>query len=400
MLNRQFDLAGFHADTVRNFSRVADICVGLFGNEWLPGAMATFNNRLRRPWDATRPLALNLEVTQHGGLTLSWATAHPSNGHLIFQTRGKVDFRAPIISGGRGNQLNLARPKHRMNCKLGCDILRKIADIGYATLRGESLQLAEPKWPKLYMSFQPGHEVVDHDKLTALAMAAAPAELIEQYRNMFYQDLVTVDGKMIRVAAAALPDELLADGISNNLVVEDYSPVLGAVDRPLDIGAADDVEIELPNPAAKILARRGIDDVENVAQWVLDEMSVEFRAALPDYALSEESVCDAFLDTDSSVTVAVDIKTAIVSHPQAAAVQLRRVASGRAQREATDQELLAAALSPGQPVILNRLSKIQVNTVDAWQESMPAWYGGDFLAPVNWKPAHLAAKEAMAEAGA
>jgi hypothetical protein len=400
MANRPFDLAGFHAETVRNFSRVSDICVGLFGNEWIPGAMSTFNNRLRKPWDATRPLALNLEVTQHGGLTLSWASAKPSNGHLVFHTLGKIDFRAPIVSGGRGSQLNLDRPKHRMNCKLGCDILRKIADIGYDTLRGENPQLDEPRWPKLYMSFQPGHEVVDHDKLTALAMAAAPAELVEQYRTMRYQDLVTVDGKMIRVAATALPDELLADGISNNLVVEDYSPILGAVDRPLDIGAADDVEIELPNPAAKILARRGIDDVENVAQWVLDEMSVEFRAALPEYELTEESVCDAFLNADSPVSATVDIKTAIVSHPQAAVVQLRRVASGRAQREATDQELLAAALSPGQPVILNRNSKIQINTVEAWQESMPAWYAGDFISPVNWKPAHLAAKEAMVEAEA
>ena len=391
MAKKLFDLAGFHVETLRNFNRVSDICIGFVGDEWLPGEMRTFNERTRKVRDAKRPLALNLEVTQNAGLVLSWATSHVQNGRLVFQTRGKIDFHAPIVSGGRGNQLNLDRPKHRLNCKLACDILRKIADVGYATLRGEDPQLADPRWPKLYMSFQPGREVIDHDKLTALAMSAAPAELVEQYRNMLYQDMVQIDGKMIRVAAAVLPDSVLADGISNNLVVEDYSPVLGAIDRPLDISSADDVEIELPNPAAKILARRGIDDVENVAQWVLDEMSSEFRAALPDYALSEESVCDAFLDTDSTVRATVDIKTAIVSHPQAAAVQLRQVASGRARREATDQELLAAALSPGQPVVLNRLSKIQVNTTDAWQESMPAWYAGDFLAPVNWKPAHRAA---------
>jgi hypothetical protein len=81
--------------------------------------------------------------------------------------------------------------------------------------------------------------------------------------------------------------------------------------------------------------------------------------------------------------------------PTAAAEQLRGVASARAQREATDQELLAAALSPGQPVLLNRLSRTQVNTTDAWQESMPEWYAGDFLSPVNWVPAHRAAQEEM-----
>ena len=390
---KPFDLAGFHVETLRNFNRVADICVGLVGSEWLPGEMRTFNDRTRKLRDAKRPLALNLEVTQNAGLTLSWATSHAQNGRLVFQTRGKIDFHAPIVSGGRGSQLNLDRPKHRLNCKLACDILRKISDVGYAVLRNESPRLETPRWPKLYMLFQPGREIVDHDKLTALAMAAAPAELVEQYRNMLYQDLVQIDGKMIRIAASILPDSVLADGISNNLVVEDYSPVLGAVDRPLELSLADDVEIDVPNPAAKILARRGIDDVENVAQWVLDELTTEFRAELPEYSLSEESVCGALLDTDAPVTVAVDIKTALLHHPAKAAVELRRLASGRAQREATDQELLAAALSPGQPVVLNRLSKIQVNTTDAWQDSMPSWSAGDFLAPVNWQPAHRSAAQ-------
>jgi hypothetical protein len=159
------------------------------------------------------------------------------------------------------------------------------------------------------------------------------------------------------------------------------------------LSLADAVEIDVPNPAAKILARRGIDDVENVAQWVLDELTTEFRAELPEHELPEESVFEALLNTDDPVSVSVDIKTAMLHHPVKAAAELRRLASGRAQREATDQELLAAAMSPGQPVILNRLSKIQVNTTDAWQESMPAWYAGDFLAPVNWQPAHRAAEQ-------
>lgn len=395
MLQKSSDLGSFHADTVRNFNRVSDICVGLLGTDWLPGAMRTFNTTMRAPGDGTRPMALNLEVTQHGGLTLSWASSHPKSGRLVFQTRGKIDFHAPIISGGRGSQLNLDRPKHRMNCKVGCNILRKITDIGYAVLRGETPHMAEPVWPKLVMPFQPGQEVVDNKKLAALAAAKAPAELAEQYRNMLYQQFVRVVGKTVWVAAEVLPDEILSDGISNNLAREDYSPVLGAVDRPLDLSKVSDIEISVPNPAAKILARHGIEDAERVSQVVFDEITAEFRAALAEYELSEENVCDAFLNPGSPATVVVDIKTALFHMPTAAAEQLRGVASARAQREATDQELLAAALSPGQPVLLNRLSRTQVNTTDAWQESMPEWYAGDFLSPVNWVPAHRAAQEEM-----
>ena len=337
-MQKKFDLSGFHADTVKNFSRVADMCVGLVGSEWLPGEMRTFNERTRPIGEATRPLALSLEVTHADGLILSWATAHPVGGRLVFQTRGKIDFRAPIVSAGRGNQLNLDRPKHRLNCKLACDILRKIADVGYATLRGEEPRLVVPRWPTLF-----GHDGTQAEKVGAGSY-------------------------------------------------EDYGPVLGALDRQIDIRGAADVEIVVPNPAAKILARRGIDDVEGVSQCVLDELAAEFRAELPEYELSEESVCEALLNTDAPVHVAVDIKTAVLRHPAEAAGQLRRLASGRAQREAADNELLAAALSPVCPAILSRLSKIQVATADAWQESMPAYYAGDFLSPVNWKPAFRGAR--------
>lgn len=163
---------------------------------------------------------------------------------------------------------------------------------------------------------------------------------------------------------------------------EDYTPVLGATDRRVDV---QDVTIQLTNPAAKILARHGIENVEKITQDLFSELAAEVRATAPDLELSEEAVCEALLNTDAPLLATVDIKTAIATMPSTAAAAIRRTASRRAAQEATDDELLKAAVT-GEPVRLARLSRNQLNTVDQWYEQQPAAYFGSVLTPVSWTP--------------
>jgi hypothetical protein len=53
--------------------------------------------------------------------------------------------------------------------------------------------------------------------------------------------------------------------------------------------------------------------------------------------------------------------------------------------EATDQELIVAALNPEKPLVLKRLSAVQLCDIADWQD-MPAPYAGALLAPLDWTP--------------
>ena len=326
---------------VQQFDRIGHLAEGLAAVSWLPGEGRNFDDPIRYGYDEVRPLALVMETTANGGLTFSIAISRPYKGRLVFVTHGKWDFRAPIIPGGRMQQMDLNNPQHRLNAKRAIDALHKVLDYGFAVKRGEAPQLAQPVWP----------------------------------------DVLTMP---------------------NGRFVEDYSPVLGAEDRNA-LGAVPAITVRLPNPAAKILARRGLESAAQAERdpALFEELAAEIRSSSPDMELSESTVCEALLDPSSSVTVSVDIKTAAATRPADAAAYLRRQVSRRAANAATDHELLVAALNPDQPLVMKRLSAVQLCDIADWQD-MPEPYAGALLAPVDWKPASkfavLDTVEATAEA--
>jgi hypothetical protein len=310
---------------VQQFDRIGHLAEGLAAVSWLPGEGRDFSDPVRYGYDEVRPLALVLETTANGGLTFSIAISRPYKGRLVFVTHGKWDFRAPIIPGGRQQQMDLSNPQHRLNAKRAIDALHKVLDYGFAVKRGEAPTLAQPRWP----------------------------------------DVLT---------------------LPNGRFVEDYSPVLGAEDRNA-LGDAASIMVRIPNPASRILARRGLESVEQAEKdpALFEELAAEIRSSAPDMELSESAVCEALLDPSSAVTVSVDIKTAAATRPADAAAYLRGQVSRRAANAATDHELLIAALNPDQPLVMRRLSAVQLCDIADWQE-MPEPYVGALLAPVDWKP--------------
>jgi len=320
-------LSEIQTKMVQQFDRIGHLVEGLAAVSWLPGEARTFDDPIRYGLEEIRPLAVILETMAEGGLTVSIAISRPCNGRLVFVTQGKWDFRAPIIPGGRMAQMDLNKTHHRVLATRAIDAMHRLLDYGFACKRGEAPVLAKPAWPSV---------------LT----------------------------------------------MPNGRFVEDYTPVLGAQDRN-PLVSVREMTVRLPNPAAKILARRGLESLDQAEKdpALFEELAAEIRSSAPDMEFSESAVCEALLNPEAPVTVGVDIKSVIADKPADAAHYLRRQVSRRVASEATDQELIVAALNPEQPLVMNRLSSIQLCDIADWQD-MPAPYTGAFLAPIDWTPAN------------
>lgn len=381
------DIAKTQANIIAAFDRVAARCEEFVAVSWLAGEGKKFDSPVRRFGDKIRPSALVLEVTRHAGLNLSAAMALSDRaGNVWLETLGKWDFRAPISPKGFGSQLNMTKQKHRLNAKRGCDMLHNICNYGYADKRGETMEFDPCRWPTVYVPVR-DHMRIDEDKLTALAVQNAPSELVETYRRKLRDSMLREFGNKAYINVAALTEESAKDvtkAIKHDAAIEDFSPVLGDLDRN-PFGSVSDMTVSLPNPAGKILARHGLETAEGMPQWILDDILRGMYAEVGDIQPTESEMCDALLSPDQPLEVTIDIKTAIEKMPSAAATYLRFQAPRRAQREATDEELFTAAMFPAKPLVLSRLSAIQVNRAENWHNT-PFPYRGELLAPVEFVP--------------
>lgn len=381
------DIAKTQANIIAAFDRVAARCEEFVAVSWLAGEGKKFDSATRRFGDNVRPSALVLEVTRHAGLNLSAAMALADrDGNVWLETLGKWDFRAPISPKGFGAQLSMNKQKHRLNAKRGCDMLHNICNYGYADKRGEAVVFDTCRWPTVYIPVK-DHMRVDEDKLTALAIRNAPAELVETYRHKLRDSMLRSFGNKMYINVAALTEDATHDvvkAIKHDAAIEDFSPVLGDMDRN-PFSSVRDITVSLPNPASKILARHGLDSAEGMPQWILDDILREMYADVGDIKPTESEMCDALLSPEQPLEVTMDIKTAIEHMPATAATALRMQAPKRAQREATDEELFTAAMFPAKPLVLSRLSAIQVNRASEWQNT-PFPYRGELLPPVEFVP--------------
>jgi hypothetical protein len=391
MKEQVMDLLKLQVENVLAFDRVSHLLDGMAAVSWLPGENTTFDKKLRRPGDKTRPLCLVLE-SANDDLTLSIAVARPLNGKLHFTIHGRWDFRAPISPYGQRQQMNLNKPKHRLNCRRGVEMLSRMLDYGFESRRGNVVDIADPVWPRAFVSFPFGKEVIDNDKLDALAAQMAPAALADMCKEQLRQEYVDVSGPNVSVDVKIVPDHEIAQAIENGWLVEDFTPVLGVKDRN-PAAAVKTVNVRVNNPAGKIIARHGIDTVDTVDAATFAALSTELTAAINaefqrPVVLDEETICEALLQPSAPVPVTLSLEQALsegLSH--AVATAMRQSANGRAQKEAADSELITAARDATQPLVLNRLSAVQLNTVSAWQK-LPPQYSGSIIPPIDWVPAH------------
>lgn len=387
------DLLNLQVENVLAFDRVSHLLNGMAAVSWLPGIASTFDRKHRLPSDRTRPVCLVLEASEDS-LTLSAAIAWPRRGKLHFNIYGRWDFRAPISENGRHEQLNLNKVKHRLNASRGIDMLRAMLNYGFDNVRGTAVDLPDPRWPRAYVVFPHGREIVDGRKLDILAAQHAPEALVGMYKDQLRHELVDFSGELVAVDVKLVPDDEIARAIRQNRLVEDFSPVLGVRER----NPAKDIktiEIRLANnPAGKVLARHGIENVDTVSADVLDQLVTEFTAEVNSVfqqpvTLTESAIYDALLEPTKPVPVTMSLEQALAEGQGHAVANAMRnnAANKRIRKEATESELIAAARDTAQPLVLNRLSTVQLNTVSAWQE-LPPQYSGSILAPIDWVPRH------------
>ncbi len=175
--------------------------------------------------------------------------------------------------------------------------------------------------------------------------------------------------------------------VRNNgrIVAEDYSPVLGLeVENPAK--DLDVVDVSLPNPAEKILARRGIDYPLGVGQPELEDMVFEFKAAVPDFDVDWSTAVDALLFRKPRFSVKLPLAEAALYAPEAAVHAMRENLYKRYRWEASFNDLLVAAKNSQNPLRISRLSAMQLFPVETAQD-LSEDYGGTVLTPNNWAPA-------------
>lgn len=182
----------------------------------------------------------------------------------------------------------------------------------------------------------------------------------------------------------------------NWIVAEDYSSVLGyEVDNP--IGDIETVSVRAPNPAAKILARHGIDFPLAVGSAELDDLVGEFQAefaATPELEISFAAAAEALLFQKPYIFLEVPTKIALEFAPQTVVAAMRAALPQKFQMEAAYADLLSAAKNPLQSIRVRRLSALQLFPIETAHD-MPTDYAGTVLSRVDWAPSSARQDEAQ-----
>jgi hypothetical protein len=171
------------------------------------------------------------------------------------------------------------------------------------------------------------------------------------------------------------------------IVAEDYTSILGfEADNPAK--NINTVDIRRPNPADKILARRGIEYPLGASQPELEDMVVEFRSESPDFEIEWSTAVEALLFKRPYFNVALPLEEATVYAPEAAVLAMRSELPKKYQWEASFNDLLLAAKNPQNPLRISRLSAVQLFPMETAQD-LPDDYAGTVLTPNNWAPSSI-----------
>lgn len=304
---------------LKKFEVVSHYLGGICAGMYLPGIDCTFDNPVRA-LPGRRPLLVTLEVDDNGSLSFSGAISRPRNGRLHYSVIFNYDLTLPYTPKGLGHSLpaNNVVLARRAN-----ELLARLVAYGRACAADEQQPLDALQFP------------------TPLHNSAGTIHL------------------------------------------EDYTPVLGlSVDNPAAAMRDALVKAKFRNPAAKILARRGLDNADTVSQDVLDELMAEFRAEFPGLELSDYAVCDALASHDGHVSPLVyldlSLDAAVGAAPDAVVAAMRTTLPPKYQWAASYRDLLDAARNPQQPLVLRRLSAVQLFDAGSAVD-LPDDYAGDVL---------------------
>lgn len=183
----------------------------------------------------------------------------------------------------------------------------------------------------------------------------------------------------------ALPvfPEVICD--ARGTILEDYTPVLGLALR----NPAKDlptVEITRPNPAAKILAKHGLETAKGCDATLFSQIVAEFKAEFSTLDVDVQHVVKAIAEHDTATfSFPVPFVTALHAAPQDVVTAMRLQLPPKYRMDAGYSDLLQAAKHPDDDLRISRLSAVQIFPVEAAYD-FPESYAGTVLPSNNWMP--------------
>lgn len=172
---------------------------------------------------------------------------------------------------------------------------------------------------------------------------------------------------------------------SNGVIFEDYTPVLG-LELPNPAADVQTIDVRRKNPAAKILARHGMESAEGCGRAQYTQLVTEFCAEFSDLQLEEVIVNKALANPgDAFFSTPVPLEHALHAAPQDVVDALRVSVAPKYRLDAGYGDLLRAAKNPQEKLKISRLSAIQLFPVETVQD-LPESYAGSVLASVDWMP--------------
>lgn len=171
---------------------------------------------------------------------------------------------------------------------------------------------------------------------------------------------------------------------AGKIVGEDYAPVLG-FEVPNPAKDLEMVSARRYNVADKVLARRGLEKLEDIGEEMWPVVMAEFRAEYPEFSISAEIVLDALKSKPNFVSIPIPADEAMSVDPDAVVQATRDKLPGRFRFEASHKDLLLAAANPNKPLRVSRLSALQLFPVETAQD-LPDGYTGSVLSTVKMLP--------------
>ena len=300
---------------------------------WLPGQHQKFTD-CPRAISGTRPIALTVEVGAQGALTLGISRSRPAAGKMRYGAIMRKDLGRPMTSDGLGTSLAFTND---VIARRAVEMLDKLD--AFASRRAVSPRASEfevPRHPRFLVPCDKGDAVIDAHKLERLAAAKRGGleSVIDAQRRLLRELITRESDGVVLVDASIASDKAIAACIASERGFEDFRPVLG-VRRFNPVRKLR----ELPNPAASLLADRGISDVGSLDQPAVDELVAAVRAAVfMGDRLTQDEVYDALCNPTEPVRCRKGVEG--LSDREIVLAMRRVIGKSSVGWDATDEEII------------------------------------------------------------
>jgi len=340
-----------HGDLLDQFRALRDGLVGKSAMVVLPGMGCRHDANMFRPVHRqephfrNRPQYVTLLVGPNSSLTLNVVESRPQGGKLQYLVRRSHNYTlAPEAGIGPGTRMDA---KHHVLMTAANNLLQEL--VNTADMPTKPLAL-----PKLVIMTR--RIKIDESKLRALAESVDPALRPLFIKKRREESEIISHGQLFG-DAELLYDSEIANAFKNRWAYEDFEDVLGAE----HINPARKVFFAA-NPAMALLREAGVHKLGTgeKSDATIAELLPKMRERLPWPELATD---ENLLDALANPTKPVDFSIGLSELPSSVIIRAMRAAlppASALREHVTDDELLAAARAPYEPLRVNAYSKIQI----------------------------------------